>query len=786
MKLLDRWKQRSQSKLLKKYHKTVAQINALEDSFRALSDEQLQHKTKEFKERLAEGESIDDLKAEGFATVREASRRVLGLRHYDVQLIGGLVLLEGNIAEMATGEGKTLVASLPSYVRALEEKGVHVITVNEYLAKRDKELIGQIHSFLGLTVSLNLPGMTPLEKKEAYEADITYGIGTEFGFDFLRDNMAYSLSQKVQRPYHYAIVDEVDSVLIDEAKTPLIIAGKAKLSENLHQVCAKVMRAFKQDVHYTYDIELKTVNFTEEGIDKIEKTFAIDNFYDLEHRALNHYMNQALRAKILFERDVDYIVEDGEIKLIDMNTGRIMDGRSLSEGLHQALEAKEGLKVTEENKAQASITIQNYYHMYPITSGMTGTAKTEEEEFRKIYGMDVVSIPTNKPVIRHDKQDLVFKKKEQKYAYLVEEIKQRHEKGQPILIGTTSIIQSETVASYLDKAKLDYHLLNAKSVEKEVQLISLAGQKGHITIATNMAGRGTDIMLGEGVAELGGLHVIGTERHESRRIDNQLKGRAGRQGDPGSSQFIISLEDELIKRYGRDLVERYEKGLHAAGNGLILNKKVHELVDSIQKIAEGSHAQVREFNFQLEGVINEQRKVVYELRHSIQTTDQLKEKMNQFLDEIVTYQLDHFVDREALPQEWDLGSLFGWLEEALLIDVAHEQHIEEYEEVVKTVHHLVAEHKKAVEQIKVNEEINKTVRNGALQIIDRNWGMQLEEMSRLKDGIGMRSYQQEDPVQVYTREGYQLFEWAYAKIQQQIYSHFVNVYNAFHVNKFKA
>ncbi|MFC4402961.1 accessory Sec system translocase SecA2 [Gracilibacillus xinjiangensis] len=778
MNLLAKWKDSQQYRVYKKYQKTVEEINQLEDTYSHLSDSQLKNKTIEFKKYLESGGTVEQIKIEAFATVREASKRVLGLRHYDVQLIGGLVLLEGNIAEMPTGEGKTLVASLPSYLRALEGKGVHVITVNEYLAKRDRDLIGQIHSFLGLTVGINIPGMDPNQKVKAYQADITYGIGTEFGFDFLRDNMTYSASQKVQRPYHYAIIDEVDSVLIDEAKTPLIVAGKARLSENLHQVCSKVVRTLKEGKDYQYDLELKTVNFKEEGINKIEKIFAIDNFYDLEHRALNHYMNQALRAKVLFERDVDYIVEDGEIKLVDMNTGRIMDGRSLSDGLHQAIEAKEGLKVTEENKAQASITIQNYYYMYPIVGGMTGTAKTEEQEFQKVYRMDVIPIPTNKPIIREDMADLVFKTKEQKYQYLVAEVKKRHAIGQPILIGTTSIIQSEIVADYLDKEKLQYQLLNAKSVEKEVHLISLAGQKSQITIATNMAGRGTDIMLGEGVAELGGLHVIGTERHESRRIDNQLKGRSGRQGDPGSSQFIISLEDELIKRFGHDLMERMEGKITTDDKGLVTNKQVNEWVDTIQKISEGQHFQFREFNFQLEQVINDQRKVIYQLRDSILLTDQVIEKISGYAEDVVQYQLDRLIDPELLPDQWEQDKLLGWLNEALFVDIPTDTQFEEYEAIPAFVNKLLEQHFEKLTSMKDDPEVAEHVRKGALSIIDRNWTTHLEEMGRLKDGIGMRSYQQEDPIQIYTKEGYQIFEWMYKQTESQIHQFFVSSYKA--------
>ena len=526
-------------KNLTKILKEVKVINSIEETLHYLSDDQLKMHTESFRNRLTNGETIVQIRPEAFAVVREASRRVLGLRHFDVQLIGGIVLSEGSIAEMPTGEGKTLVASLPSYLRALEGNGVHVITVNEYLAKRDRELIGQIHEFLGLSVGLNLPMMEVPEKRAAYAADITYGVGSEFGFDYLRDNMTFSEETRVQRPFHFALVDEVDSVLIDEAKTPLIIAGKTDVHANLSNLSAKLVKSFKEDKDYLYDVQTKSVSFTEEGIERIELFFSVDNLYDLEHQTLYHYMLQALRAYIMFKRDVDYIVSNGKVLLIDMFTGRPMEGRTLSNGLHQAIEAKEGLVVTEENKTQASITIQNYFRMYPTIAGMTGTAKTEEKEFQELYQMNVTQIPTNKPIIRKDLEDQIFDTIDAKYKAVSKKVKEIHATGQPVLIGTTSILQSEKVAEYLKKEKLNFEILNAKSIQQEISLISLAGQKNAITVATNMAGRGTDIVLGEGVAELGGLYVLGTERHESRRIDNQLKGRAGRQGDPGVSEFSI-------------------------------------------------------------------------------------------------------------------------------------------------------------------------------------------------------------------------------------------------------
>ncbi|QDP41479.1 accessory Sec system translocase SecA2 [Radiobacillus deserti] len=768
MGVLNKWTQSKEQRTLKKYEKTIEKINKKQHEYEQLTDEQLKAKTEEFKQLLADGKTVDDIKVDAFATVREASKRVLGLRHFDVQLIGGLVLLEGNIAEMPTGEGKTLVASLPSYLRALEGKGVHVITVNEYLARRDQSLIGQIHEFLGLTVGLNVPNIHPLEKQQAYKADITYGIGTEFGFDFLRDNMAYSSHQKVQRPYHYAIIDEIDSVLIDEAKTPLIIAGKMMPSQNLHNVCAKVTKNFKRDRDYTYDEEVKTVSLTDEGINKIEKIFAIDNLFDLEHRALNHYMMQALRARVLFERDVDYIVDNGEVKLVDMNTGRVMEGRNLSEGLHQAIEAKEGLKITEENKAQASVTIQNYFRMYPILSGMTGTAKTEETEFQHVYNMDVVQIPTNKPIMRKDMPDKVFLKKDQKYRYIVEEVQKRHETGQPVLIGTTSILQSEKVAKYLDEAKLPYQLLNAKSVEQEAHLISLAGQRNQITIATNMAGRGTDIMLGEQVAELGGLYVIGTERHDSRRIDNQLKGRSGRQGDPGVSQFIISLEDDLIVRYGKDDLERKLPSIKTDEKGLVLNKDIDKFIDTTQKIAEGSHFQVREFSLKLDNVINDQRQVLYALRNKIlESTDTLKVLKRHMADTPFAL-FDRYIPEGTVKEDWRMKELETQLNHLLLVEVKLPEDVEEVEDLRESLQPFVDEHLTLLEQYEDNETVLEQVRQTSISFIDRQWTQHLDEMTRMKEGLGMRQYQQEDPVQLYQREGFELFEMMFHGLEMDI------------------
>lgn len=750
-------------KQLKKYYKIVEKINALEPTFETYTDEQLKNKTAEWKEALHAGKTIDDIQIEAFAVVREASKRVLGMRHFDVQLIGGLVLSEGNIAEMATGEGKTLVASLASYLHALEDKGVHVITVNEYLARRDKEMIGKIHEFLGLTVGLNVPMMTPDEKKAAYQADITYGVGTEFGFDFLRDNMARSVQEQTQRPYHYAIIDEVDSVLIDEAKTPLIIAGKMEPSKDLHYVAARLAKKFKKNVDYHFDDETKATSLTEEGIEKVEQAFAIDNLYDLEHQTLYHYVIQAVRAHVMFERDVDYIIKDGKVMLVDMFTGRVMEGRSLSDGLHQAIEAKEGLEVTEENKTQASITIQNYFRMYPHLSGMTGTAKTEEKEFDEVYGMSVVQIPTNKPKIREDMPDKVFKTTDDKYKAVTNEVKKRVQTGQPVLVGTTSILQSEAIAKYFDKANIAYEILNAKSVEQEVRLISLAGQKGRVTIATNMAGRGTDILLGDGVAELGGLHVLGTERHESRRIDNQLKGRSGRQGDPGSSQFFISLEDEMFRRFAKDELDKLAKRMTIDKNGVVHYKKISEFVDRVQRIVEGANFSMREYNLKLDNVINQQRKIIYEIRTKMIKHDDLTEQFLTMLQYTIDDQIDQICSNDLVPEEWDLQSLENLLNELISSGPLPEE-IDSKQTVIDFYKPLVEQQVTRWQSMDKSAELLDILKATMLSILDYHWIQHIEGMTRLKEGIGLRHYQQEDPMRLYEREGLELFTLTYNKI----------------------
>ena len=757
-------------KQLKKYNKIVSEINQLEETYQGMSDEELRQMTVTFRGQLADGKKIEKIIPDAFAVVREASKRVLNMRHFDVQLIGGLVLAEGNIAEMPTGEGKTLVASLPSYTRALEGKGVHVITVNDYLAQRDYDQIGQIHRFLGLTVGLNLPMMDTDEKQAAYQADITYGVGTEFGFDYLRDNMAGTNADKVQRPYHYAIIDEVDSVLIDEAKTPLIVAGKAKASAELHQISALLASRFVDEVDYDFDDETKATSLTDAGIEKVEKAFGVENLYELEHQTLYHYVIMAVRARVMFQRDVDYIVKDDKVMLVDMFTGRTMEGRTLSDGLHQAIEAKEKVEITDENKAQAQITIQNYFRMYPILSGMTGTAKTQEKEFRDVYGMEVIQVPTNNPRARIDLPDRVFQTADQKYKEVARQVVELHKKGQPVLVGTTSILQSEAVADYLKAENLEFQLLNAKSVEQEVHLISQAGQLNHITVATNMAGRGTDIVLGEGVASIGGLHVIGTEKHESRRIDNQLRGRSGRQGDPGSTEFIISLEDDMFKRFAKEDVEKFMKKISTNKDGEIANKEVHELTARTQRIVEGSHFSMREYNLKLDDVINDQRKIVYDLRNRVlngnENTHLLKNMVADAADFIISESMTE--DQEYSPAL--MRDLEHSLRQLLGSDVVIPENLDKRKKVDAAVKPALEAVNELIESYADNERVMTTIPFVMKSYIDQMWVKHLETMSHLKEGIGLRSYQQEDPMRIYQREGLELFAGNFQNLRYSIAS----------------
>ncbi|WP_394188570.1 accessory Sec system translocase SecA2 [Paenisporosarcina quisquiliarum] len=757
------------SRKLRNFYKEVSAINKLESSYESLSNEELKNQTTIFKERLLLGEDLMNIRTEAFALVREASKRILGMRHFDVQLIGGLVLSEGNISEMPTGEGKTLVASLPSYLHGLTGKGVHVITVNEYLAKRDKEQIGQIHEFLGLSVGLNLPMMDPNDKKAAYAADITYGLGAEFGFDYLRDNMAFEASMRVQRPFYFALVDEVDSVLIDEAKTPLIIAGKTDVHPNLSHLCAKLSKSFKGNHDYTFDLHTKSVSYTEEGIEKIERYFSVDNLYDLEHQTLYHYMIQSLRARVMFIKDVDYIVKEGKVMLIDMFTGRPMEGRTLSNGLHQAIEAKEGLVVTEENKTQASITIQNYFRMYPKIGGMTGTAKNEEKEFNELYSMEVTQIPTNKPVIRKDLDDVIFDTVDAKYFAVAEKVKEIHATGQPVLIGTTSILQSEKVADFLSKEKLQFELLNAKTIQQEISLISLAGQKNAITVATNMAGRGTDILLGEGVAELGGLFVLGTERHESRRIDNQLKGRSGRQGDPGITQFYISIEDDMLQRFAEEELDKLKKKIKADKKGIITQKSASEFVSRTQRICEGSMYGMREYNLKLDNILNEQRQTIYGIRDQLLFGEQIEETFIRFLRDLPYHEIERLFDQDAEVQLTDLALLSINLQKYMPTEtIPTWEFVTEEAQIIEEIQPIFNEYLPKVNELLAKAVEKDQLRLYLIQVVDTHWLRHMESMERLKEGIGMRSYAQEDPMRQYEREALILFQQMSYLIERDI------------------
>lgn len=761
-KFFDRLFNGSNEKEVKKIRKIVEQqINPLEDGLKKLSDSSLANKTNEFKARLAKGETLDDILPEAFAVVCEASRRVLGMRHFDVQLIGGIVLHRGNIAEMCTGEGKTLVATAPVYLNALEGKGVHVITVNDYLAKRDSEWMGQVYKFLGLSVGLIVHDLDFQQRKIAYNSDITYGTNNEFGFDYLRDNMVTSLDQMVQRPLHYCLIDEVDSILIDEARTPLIISGPGQKSTDNYYVMAKLVPHLKKDEDYTIDEKQKTVAPTEAGVAKMEKMLHVENLYDAENLELNHLFVQALRAQTMMQRDKDYVVKDGEVVIVDEFTGRLMYGRRYSDGLHQAIEAKEGLEVQRESQTLATITFQNYFRMYDKLAGMTGTAKTEEQEFIKIYGLPVIQIPTNKPIQRKDLPDVVFKTKRGKYRAVVKEVERRHATGQPILIGTTSIEQSEELSHMLDAAKIPHSVLNAKYHEKEAAIVALAGQKGAVTIATNMAGRGTDIQLGDGVAELGGLAIIGTERHESRRIDNQLRGRAGRQGDPGSSQFFLSLEDDLLRIFGGDNIKKFMEKMGLDEDEPINSRMVSNAIQKAQKRVEARNFDIRKYVLEYDDVMNQQRKVVYEQRRRILEGENMKDQVLRMVDTIIEKGMQTYADPKLYPEEWDFAGLLKYSEKYFLapgeikLEEIEDMSREEVEDKLKTIAHETYESREKSIGSSMMRELEKAV---MLKVVDSKWMEHLDDMDMLKEGIGLRSYGQRNPIVEYKVEAYDIFE----------------------------
>ena len=748
-------------KELSKFKQIANKVFELDEKYKKLSDEKLKDCTNKLKKRLEKGETLDDILPDAFAVAREAAYRVIGEKPFYVQVLGALAIHYGNISEMKTGEGKTLTCVLPAYLNALTGKGVHVVTVNEYLATRDAKWMGQIYEFLGLTVAVNLREMSPKEKKEAYNCDILYSTNNELGFDYLRDNMVVTKEDRVQRPLNFAIIDEVDSVLIDEARTPLIISGGAMKSANLYKDTDRYVKTLKENEDYTIDEKTKDITLTDEGTMKGERYFKVSNLYDIEHSALVHHINQALKANYTMHNDVDYVVQDGRIVIVDQFTGRLMPGRAFSDGLHQAIEAKENVEVQEETKTLATITFQNYFRMYEKLSGMTGTAKTEEEEFRNIYNMFVIQIPTNLPVIREDKSDLIYSTKEEKYKAIINEIKERHATGQPILVGTIAIETSEIISSLLKKAKIKHEVLNAKNHEREAEIIKKAGEKGSVTIATNMAGRGTDIKLGEGVKELGGLCVIGTERHESRRIDNQLRGRSGRQGDPGCSQFFVSFEDDLMVRFGTD---RFKTILEMAGLNSERNlrsRTITRSVETAQKRVEGNNFDARKHLLQYDDVMGKHREIMYARRNEILDNDNIHERVIDTINEHIDMMVRRHTNEHGVITEQDSSEIVEYVNENLLknsnlklseilnkeiheiIDVIEDKVIKDYEGKIKEL---------------PEEIINDFEKAISLQVIDNYWMEHINTMDHLREGVSLRGYANEDPLQAYIREGFELFD----------------------------
>ncbi|WP_438447373.1 preprotein translocase subunit SecA [Gorillibacterium sp. sgz5001074] len=755
---------------IKRMLKTVEEINALEPKYEVMSDEQLRGQTDEFRARLAQGEELDDLLPEAFAVVREAGKRVLGMRHFDVQLIGGMVLHSGRIAEMKTGEGKTLVGTLPVYLNALTGNGVHLVTVNDYLATVGHDMMGQIYNFLGMRVGLNLSQMSHEEKQMAYACDITYGTNNEFGFDYLRDNMVLYKEQMVQRPLNYAIVDEVDSILIDEARTPLIISGQAAKSTELYVIANRFVQTLKEEEDYNIDVKLKTVTLTEPGVAKAERSFGIENLFDHANVTINHHVTQALKANAIMKRDVDYVVQEDEVVIVDEFTGRLMVGRRYSDGLHQAIEAKEGIKIQNESMTLATITFQNYFRMYKKLAGMTGTAKTEEEEFKKIYGLEVVIVPTNRPMIRKDIPDVVYKSEASKFRAVVEEIVQRHKNNQPVLVGTVSIENSEKLSDMLKKKGVKHQVLNAKYHKEEAEIVAKAGQPGAVTISTNMAGRGTDILLGTGVAELGGLHIIGTERHESRRIDNQLRGRAGRQGDPGSSQFYLSMEDELMRRFGSENIMGMMDRLGFEEDMPIESKLISKAIESAQKRVEGNNFDTRRVVLQYDDVMNQQRNIIYKQRREILESENLREVVLGMIEETIERIVNAHCADDVIPEEWDLDALVEFCNRTFL----HEGTItrdtiwgKEKEEIIEYLKELVQTLYAAREE-QLGELMREFEKVVVLRAVDSKWMDHIDAMDQLRQGIHLRAYGGTDPLREYQFEGFEMFGEMIHAIQEEV------------------
>ncbi len=786
---------------VKKLEKFAAQVNQYDQSFRALSDEALQAKTDEFKERLGKGETLNDIMAEAFAVVREASDRVLGLRHFDVQIMGGRVLHEGRIAEMKTGEGKTLVATAPVYLNALEGKGVHVVTVNDYLARRDAEQLAPLYNFLGLSVGLIVHGLDYVQRKDAYACDITYGTNNEFGFDYLRDNMVMHERNMVQRPLNYAIVDEVDSILIDEARTPLIISGPAAKAKDLYTPMVGIVRQLKNEEDYTFDEKLKTVALTEEGTKHVERLLGIDNLTDEANVELAHHVNQALKAQVLMKRDRDYVVQDGEVIIVDEFTGRLMYGRRYSEGLHQAIEAKEGVNIEKESQTLATITFQNYFRMYKKLAGMTGTAKTEEDEFRAIYGMDVVIVPTNKPIAREDAPDIVYRTENGKFEAVADKVAELYEKGEPVLVGTVSIEKSEKLSDILNKRGIPHKVLNAKYHEQEALIVAQAGQEKSVTIATNMAGRGTDIILGgnpglitdeilrkshkadeevtdemqqeavakakeicdenkKKVVDVGGLYIIGTERHESRRIDNQLRGRSGRQGDPGHTQFYISLEDDLMRRFGAETLPAIMDKVGMNDDMPIENRMVSRTIENAQKRVESRNFETRKNILEYDDVMNKQREIIYSQRRQVLEGSNMAESIAGMIDKLVDTVCDEAAHGETFPEAWNLEQLALRLMEIFNfpdgVDTSNYPNMDSME--VRDELKAKAHARYAEKEEEIGPEIfHDFERNILLRNVDTNWMDHLDAMDQMRQGIGLRAYGQHKPIDEYRNESYDMF-----------------------------
>jgi preprotein translocase subunit SecA len=756
---------------LKKLQPIIENINAFEPEIQALSDEQLRTQAVLFRQRFEKGEPLDDILPEAFATVREASVRTLKMRHFDAQLVGGIVLHQGKIAEMKTGEGKTLAATLPAYLNALSGKGVHIITVNDYLARRDTEWMGNIYNFLGLSVGSILHGLDDEERKAAYGADITYGTNNEFGFDYLRDNMKFDLESVVQGELNFAIVDEVDSILVDEARTPLIISGPAEKSTDLYYQVNGIIPRLVKDKDYTIDEKARAAVLTEEGVVRAENILQVDNLYDSKYIELLHHINQALKAHTLFRRDVDYIVKNGEVIIVDEFTGRLMPGRRYSEGLHQALEAKENVRIENENQTLATVTFQNYFRMYNKLSGMTGTADTEAAEFKKIYDLDVAVIPTNMPMVRDDFPDSIYKTRREKFNAVMDEIEQLYQKGQPVLVGTISIDVSEDLSKKLKKRGIKHTVLNAKNHEKEAEIIAMAGQEGAVTISTNMAGRGTDIVLGKGVTDLGGLRIIGTERHESRRIDNQLRGRSGRQGDPGSSRFYLALEDDLLRIFGGERITSIMEKLGMEEGEPIEHNLISRAIENAQAKVEGHNFDIRKQLIEYDDVMNQQREVIYKQRREALMGKSLKSSIEDMISEKTEIIADMFADEKALPEDWDLKGLneavfkqFNFRLNSFNEDTLDGLNSDGLTQLIYEAAMEIYNDREAAVGEKDFRQLERVV---MLQTVDNLWKDHLLSMDHLKEGIGLRGYAQQNPLLIYKKEGFELFQEMISRVKEE-------------------